>query len=93
MADETAEPRPFVEIPLKEFVDNGILLAANEAFFWPLGLALTVTRDDDNRYVKLDVRQWEPPEVITFDETDPVYEVRREAFSLWETKRRETLIP
>jgi hypothetical protein len=38
------------KMDVKEFQENGLLAQANEQFFWPLGLALTVTKLEDGTY-------------------------------------------
>lgn len=82
----------FVPVNLTEFQDEGVLLAANEAFFWPLGLALTWSHDTDtNEASGLHVREWVfadgHVETIGSDESAPVYAERRRRFAAWRAAR------
>jgi len=93
----TTETKPkFVPVDLTEMQDEGILLAANERFFWKLGLALTWDHDTDTgKASNLHIRQWEYEdghrETIESDESDPVYTERRTRFVKWVNARLKLL--
>jgi hypothetical protein len=85
--------RPFNAVDLSELRDAGVLMAANEQFFWPLGLALTwLEPAGGGPPTDLHVRQWDPPEVIELDPADPIGDKRRQAFQRWMLERLRTLI-
>ena len=81
----------FVPVDLTELQDAGVLMAANEAFFWPLGLALTWTHHDDGSASDLHIREWRfddgHHESIALDSEDEIGGVRREAFAKWVADR------
>jgi hypothetical protein len=93
VSDAEVPPR-FVPVDLTALMDDGVLMAANERFFWPLGLALTwnygagVATD-------LHVRQWEWPdghtEIIELAPDDPTGPERRKAFRAWLARRIDAL--
>ena len=53
MSDPTFEP-----VDMQHLMDEGVLMAANEAFFWPLGLALTWTVAEGQYRGGLHIRRW-----------------------------------
>lgn len=67
---------------LKEFVESGLLLQANRAVLWPLGLALTVRREDDGTYSDLYVQKIEPWGLIA-DSGDELAHERELALEEW----------
>lgn len=88
------EPPKFVPVDLTELADGGVLYHANELFFWPLGLALTWTRDGDGTgpgtgpCEDLHVRQWEYPDghresIADLNQEDGVKESRDRGFFKW----------
>lgn len=85
-----SDPR-FVEVSLTELQDEGVLMAANVWFFWPLGLALTWTHADDGTATGLHVREWEHApgegETISLAADDPVGIERRARFDAWVNAR------
>jgi len=93
----TTETKPkFVPVDLTEMQDEGILLAANERFFWKLGLALTWDHDKETgKAGNLHIRQWEfedgHRETIASNESDPVYAERRTRFGNWVAARVKLL--
>lgn len=91
----TAEAPRFTPADLTELANSGVLLAANERFFWPLGLALTWDRDDNGAASGLHVRQWDFPdghrETIA-DSADGIAVARHAAFAKW-LDRRIALLP
>lgn len=87
----------FVEYDLTELMDEGVLMAANERFFWPLGLALTWTLDTDTGEAsELHIREWDHPpgegERIETTE-DELVEDRRIRFIDWVDKRFGNMKP
>lgn len=86
----TGEQMSFAEQDLTELMSNGVLMAANERFFWPLGLALTWVMDGD-KATGLQVRQWDFPtghiEAIAIAPDDDIAHARREAFRSWMLRR------
>lgn len=89
---QAADPKSFEDVDLRDFVENGILMAANEAFFWPLGLALTFRLSEDHtRFTDLHVREWVfedgHHESIAVDPHDELVLQRREAFENWLNER------
>ena len=85
----------FVEVDLTDLVLNGVMMAANEQFFWPLGLALTWTKDDE-AMTELHIRQWDygdPDyhETITLQVNDQIGPARRVQFQEWINARIQTL--
>lgn len=92
--DEPTKPR-FQPVDLSELMLAGVLMAANERFFWPLGLALTWTWDPENEKASdLHVRQWVYPdghhEAIDLDPDDELATERRTRFDAWALARLET---
>jgi len=90
-----SEPR-FVPANLTELMNDGVLMAANERFFWPLGLALSWMYDPDTGEASsLEVRQWEYQdghrEAIEVDENDAVAEDRRIRFAQWIEERASAM--
>jgi hypothetical protein len=84
----------FREVDLTGLVNHGVLMAANERFFWPLGLALAW---DFDRGVAsgLHVREWVYAdghhESIELSPDDEVGAQRREAFAAWASERIRSL--
>jgi hypothetical protein len=91
------EPR-FVPVDLTQLMDDGVLMAANEAFFWPLGLALTWEVPDGARQREADglpvgpasnlhVREWKYEnghhESIGLAPDDEVGKAKRALFRTW----------
>lgn len=101
--DETAVTTPmFRRVDLTELMSEGVLLAANERFFWPLGLALAWSVDnslppDQRVATDLHIRQWEfedgHHESIGSDEDDPVYADRRARWQEWFVARGRAFPP
>lgn len=60
-ASEDETPR-MVKVELREFLENGILMAVNERVLWPLGMALRVQLGDDGSVADLDVVRWRYPD-------------------------------
>lgn len=86
----------FVPVDLTDLADAGVLMAVNELVLWPMGLALTWSRNDDGTASDLHVRQWEygdgHREAIALDPRDSVAAQRRVTFAKWAADRR-TLMP
>lgn len=80
----------FRPVNLTELADEGVLMAANEGFFWPLGLALTWTRDDDGAASDLHVPGTR--ERIDTDEDETALE-RRTRFAAWFEQRLSEMLP
>lgn len=87
-----SEKPKFVPVDLTELMDEGVLMAANERFFWPLGLALTWEIDTDlpeaeRVATNLHLREWrwedEHHEGIELEADDPVAAERRARFEKW----------
>lgn len=99
MTDEAPlrDPR-FIPVDLATLENNGVLMAANEAFFWPLGLALTWVHSIDGDDPKeLHVREWVwedgHHETIDLAPDDAVGIERRERFKAWRAWRMASLPP
>ena len=95
MTTQTPDP-VFRRVDLRELTEAGVLMAANERFFWPLGLSLVVNVDrETGEYSDLHVRQWEwldgHREGIELAADDDVAPVRRAAFRTWMEERRALL--
>ena len=78
----------FLPVDMQEMMDEGVLMAANEAFFWPLGLALTWTFEDGKYVGELHVREWREDgewmrDTIGLAADDEVGIERRKRFALW----------
>jgi hypothetical protein len=89
-----SEPK-FIPVDLAVLQDEGILMAANEAFFWPLGLALTWRRNYETGVVSnLHIREWQHEdghhEAITIEDDDVARE-RRRRFGDWVAQRVLTM--
>ncbi len=89
------EDAKFTEVDLTGLANDGVLMAANERFFWPLGLALT-WHTQEGKATELHIRQWDygddnHHETIQLEDEDLVGIQRREAFLKWITLRIETL--
>lgn len=87
-----------VEVPLPELVTAGVLMAANERVFWPLGLALTWDQDmetGDCRNLRITEWRWADGhhESIELDPSDPVGPERRRAFQAYVTERAASMPP
>ena len=85
-----SEPK-FSPVDMQTMMDDGVLMAANETFFWPLGLALTWTVDDGKYEGELHIREWVFEnghlEDIALADDDEVGIERRARFSQWLTAR------
>lgn len=86
----------FTPIELTELMANGVLMAANERFFWPFGLALTWDYDAETGAASnLHVREWVYPdghhESIGLEPHDEIAKERRQQFSVWAQKRLVTM--
>jgi hypothetical protein len=86
----------FREVDLTGLMDHGVLMAANERFFWPLGLALTWDFDRETGVASgLHVREWVYAdghhESIELSPDDEVGAQRREAFAAWASERIASL--
>lgn len=89
---------PFVRVDLTELMMNGVLMAANERFFWPLGLALTWDYDKETAVASdLHIREWlygdGHQESIGLRVGDEVARERRERFAAWAERRIEAMQP
>ena len=93
-----SEKPKFVPVDLTEMMDEGVLMAANERFFWPLGLALTWDVPDGSAAKEaagestgpasnLHIREWqfedEHHEGIEMDPLHPMVVDRRARFEKW----------
>lgn len=88
----------FVPVDLTELMTAGVLMAANERFFWPFGLALTWNYDKDTGIATdLHVREWRYPddhhESIGLEPEDETAEERRRQFADWARKRLVSMPP
>jgi hypothetical protein len=87
----------FDPVDLTELQDEGVLMAANEAFFWPLGLALTWMHGADGTATGLHVRQWShldgERERIDLADDDEQGHERRERFEEWRGRRVASMLP
>ena len=85
----------FSPVDMQEMMEEGVLMAANEAFFWPLGLALTWTFEDGRYEGELHIREWlyedGHKETIALDDDDEIGVRRRERFAAWLVARRQVL--
>ena len=89
MSDPAFDP-----VDLTELVESGVLMAANERFFWPLGLALTWTRDEEGAMSDLHVREWtysDGHHESIEDSGSPIAIERRAAFAIWFDRRAESM--
>lgn len=92
---EPEVPR-FVPIDETAILNAGILMAANERFFWPLGMALTVDRDPVTGEAKhLHVRQneWSDGHREIISQSDDQLMRERRAAFLQFVQRRITKMP
>jgi hypothetical protein len=85
------EPK-FGPVDLTEMMESGVLLAANETFFWPLGLALTWQYDSETGIASgLHISEWKyddgHAEGIVLEVGDPVAVNRRFRFQEWAIER------
>jgi len=84
------EPK-FSPVDMQEMMEEGVLMAANEAFFWPLGLALTWTVEDGVYQSELHVREWVYEdghhETIALQDDDEIGKERRVRFAAWVKER------
>lgn len=92
LSSASASKPAFQPVDLTELMTAGVLLRANESFFWPLGLALTWTWDDAAGVASnLHVREWVYPdghvESIGKDMSDPIYDERQARWQEWATTR------
>ena len=90
-----SEPK-WVPISLKEFVESGAMVAANESVLWKLGLALVVDHDPETgEYSHLHVREWlwedGHHEAIEEAADDPVMVERHAAFRTYVKDRAATM--
>jgi hypothetical protein len=88
----------FKPVDMQELMDEGVLMAANRVFFWPLGLALAWEVDEEThtRYLGgLHVREWVYPdghhESIELSEDDEVGRDREDRFDQWMKVRVKSL--
>jgi hypothetical protein len=88
MTDDRPKFRP---VDLTEMQDEGVLMAANEAFFWPLGLALTWDHAEDGTASNLHIREWVftdgHHETIGLDPEDAIGKERRTRFAAYVAQR------
>ena len=95
MTDEEevlTEKRGWHRMDLREFHEAGLLAQANAAFFWPLGLALTVAidgelLDKDAQYVGLFVQRLDPFEPIVSGDTAEEQDERADKLAAWMKER------
>jgi len=87
----------FVSVDLAELSEAGVLMAANERFFWPLGLSLAWTLEPDGATHSLHIREWEwepgRGERIDIASDDEVAAQRRRAFERWLEARLDNMKP
>jgi hypothetical protein len=103
-----SEKPKFVPVDLTEMMDEGVLMAANERFFWPLGLALTwdVPEGAEAREAagepmgpasNLHVREWQfedqHHEGIEMDPLHSTVVDRRARFEKWALDRIASMPP
>lgn len=87
----------FVPVDLTMLQDEGVLMAANQFFFWPLGLALAWEHDPELADVasNLHVREWQYEdghhEIIELHADDEIGSRRRTRFGEWINARIKTL--
>lgn len=86
----------FEIVDLTELQDAGVLMAANERFFWPLGLALTWDQDKETGTASnLHVREWRwedgHHEAIELGVSDEIGTERRARFKEWLAERLLTM--
>lgn len=93
MSDPTFEP-----VDMQHLKDEGVLLAANERFFWPLGLSLVwygVGKDGETYDGGLHIREWDygdgHVERIELAADDPVGVDRRARFEAWVADRLDRM--
>lgn len=94
---EVMQDPDFVPVDMQELMDEGVLMAANEQFFWRLGLALTWTAEKDGSgawlYKRdLHVREWRKDgewigERIEAATDDEIANDRRRRFASWLQRR------
>ena len=75
-------------VDLTSLMNAGVLMAANEAFFWPLGLALTWIYSHETGVASgLYISQWVYPdghhESIELEPDDEIGDERRRRFADW----------
>jgi len=84
------EPR-FSPVDMQEMMEEGVLMAANEAFFWPLGLALAWTVENGRYEGELHIREWVYEdghhETIGLSDDDEIGKERRVRFATWVKER------
>lgn len=95
MTDDSKPPE-FKPVDLTELMTNGVLFAANEQFFWPLGLALTWSYDPSTgKTSDLHIRQWEYEdghhETIELEANDSIGPARRAKVIQWLEMRLPTI--
>jgi hypothetical protein len=93
----------FTPVDLQEMQDEGVLMMANERFFWPLGLALTWEVNDvgEGQVVdpdSLHIRQWTQDgrwvrDSIEVAPDDEIANERRSRFGLWQVDRLAEMEP
>lgn len=82
------EEAAFVPVDMQEMMEEGVLLAVNERFFWPMGLALAWTVEDEEYQDALHIREWRTDgewngKRIAASDEDAVVIDRRERFTMW----------
>jgi len=89
-----SEPK-FKPVSMQEMMDEGVLMAANEQFFWKLGLALTWSVEDGKYKGRLHLREWVyddgHKEAITLADDDEIGWDRRERYRQWYVDRQFAL--
>lgn len=88
----------FTPVDMKEMMDEGVLMAANEEFFWKYGLALTWTVEDGEYVGSLHIREWTDldgwnRETIALAPDDEVGNQRRERWLRWKQQRLSAMKP
>lgn len=85
---ETMPQPTFEPVDLTELQNFGVLMAANELVFWPLGLALTWDHDKATGVASnLHIREWSTHESIELGPDDQIGIERRRQFAIWAAKR------
>ena len=82
MSEQPLTAPRMVEFPLSEFHLRRALYAANRDVLWPIGLALTVSRDGDD-YIRLYITEWDfgDGRVEVIEDPEPEFDAEFERFA------------